>query len=310
MAEDIRLATSKELSEVKTELEKKANVSDIESKGYLKRQIVGTLPSVPVIYDFEDGQARFTVPKIDAAAMGTSEIIEDETGNKYQSICSTGAPGASAIIGSNSLVYSEMDLSSVIGTESSFTLEFDFKMNSNGRMRVSIGNLDILRRLTGASKYDMNGIAADIFSSTGNAFQICGSGSTHESFFGVWLHCRFEIDASAQSVKYSVTNREDASDTQMGTAEFRGACDGITGIALYTWLADDTVCFDNIKILTASENDIDERTIYIVKKEDVCCFYIYMDGSPVLIGRSDLSVILDDLISRVGALENKEGGWL
>lgn len=304
MAEDIRLATAKELSEVKTELEKKANVSDIESKGYLKRQIVGTLPSVPVIYDFEDGQARFTVPKIDAAEKGTSEIIEDETGNKYQSICSTGAPGASAIIGSNSLVYSEMDLSSVIGTESSFTLEFDFKMNSNGRMRVSIGNLDILRRLTGASKYDMNGIAADIFSSTGNAFQICGSGSTHESFFGVWLHCKFKIDVNAKTVNYSVTNNEDETDTQSASVSFRGSCNSITGIALYTWLADDTVCFDNIIVRTGG-NDIDEHTIYIVNDGKVYCEYIYNDNIPILLGKSDIESVLSNIIARIENLENK-----
>lgn len=310
MAEDIRLATAAELTALAAEVYKKANSSDLSSEGYLKRRIVGTLPSVPVMYDFEDGLPRFTIPMINGDIKGVSEILEDESDNKYQSVCSTGAEGASTTIVSSSVVYSELDLSAVSSGSSEVVIEFDFKMQRNGRMRAAIGDLETLRKITGDTKYETDGIAADIFSNADNTFQICGSGGAHESFFGAWLHCRFEINVAAQSVKYSVTNREDASDTQMGTADFRGACDGITGIALYTWLADDTVCFDNIKILTAGEIDIDERAIYIVKKEDVCCFYIYMDGSPVLIGRSDLSVILNDLISRVGALESKEGGWL
>lgn len=306
MAEDIRLATAKELSEVKTELEKKANVSDIESKGYLKRQIVGTLPSVPVIYDFEDGQARFTVPKIDAAENGTSEIIEDETGNKYQSICSTGAEGASVTIGSNSIVYSELDLSSILNNANNILLEFDFKMNLNGRIRVSIGNLDIIRKISGSTKYEMNGIAADLFSNTGKVFEICGSGSVHDSFFGQWIHCKFEFDVRSKTVKYTVTNKSISSDTQSGTATFRGVCDNITGIALYTWLADDTACFDNISIIVRDGADeIDDRTIYIIKEDEKYKEYIYINGNPVLLGSSDMLNLIKDLTNRIEALEHR-----
>lgn len=305
MAEDIRLATSKELSEVKTELEKKANVSDIELKGYLKRQIVGTLPSVPVIYDFEDGQARFTVPKLRTAAKGVSEILEDN-GNKYQSVCSTGAAGTSTTIGSNSIVYSEMDLSSIIGAESSFILEFDFKMNSNGRMRISIGDLNTLREITGDTKYNTNGIAADIFSASNSTFQICGSGDVHESFFGVWLHCKFEIDTNTKTVNYSVKNSSDETDTQSASVDFRGSCNSVTGIALYTWLADDAVCFDNIKIHGFSEiNEIDDRTIYLVKKDNVYLEYIYIDGIPVQIGGNEVMETINNLMERISELERE-----
>lgn len=303
MAEDIRLATAAELTALAAEVDKKANSADLSSEGYLKRRIVGTLPSVPVIYDFEDGIPRFTAPMLGGGVKGVSNILEDESGNKYQSVCSTGAEGASATIGASSVVYSELDLSAVTGGFSDIVIEFDFKMQRNGRMRAAIGDLETLRKITGDTKYETDGIAADIFSNADNAFQICGSGGAHESFFGAWLHCRFEIDVGARSVKYSVTNSADAADVQSGTADFRGTCGGVTGMALYTWLADDTVCFDNIKVTVL--DGADDRTVYIVKNDNVCSEYIYIDGSPVRIGGSDTIEIINELIERISALESE-----
>lgn len=108
----------------------------------------------------------------------------------YQSVCSTGAPGASKTIGGNDIVYSELDFSNLTNGASHVTVEFDFKMNENKRMRVVIGDLDILRSITGATKYESIGIAADLFSAgSGYSFLIGGQGGTHASFFGTWLHC-------------------------------------------------------------------------------------------------------------------------
>ena len=103
MAEDIRLATAAEFDALAAEVEKKANSADILSERYLKRQVIGTLPNVPRIIDFEDGTLQFSVPVIGGTVKGIS-AVDEESGNKYQRICSTGAAGASSTIGACSIV--------------------------------------------------------------------------------------------------------------------------------------------------------------------------------------------------------------
>lgn len=305
MAEDIRLAKGEEVDEIKAELALKANAADLEEGGYLKKKMVGALPTRQLIYDFENDKPIFTVPKIGSTVKGLSEIVTDTSGNKYHRICSTGAPGASLTIGSNSIVYSELDLTSVTANADNVIMEFDFMYAGNGRTRVSIGDLDILRTLTGTSKYETAGIAADIFSTSGNVFQINGSGSAHESFFGSWLHCHFEFDLSAKTVVYSVFSKDNTADSLSGTVDFRDSCDKITGISLYTWLAEDTVCFDNMEITSSLDEGIDEHTVYIIAENNAFTEYIYIDGKPICIGRSDVVKTLNDLIERIEALENK-----
>ena len=304
MAEDIRLAKGEEVDAIKAELALKANTADLDNDGYLKKKIVGALPSRQIVYDFEDNKPIFTVSKIGSTVKGVSEIITD-MGSKYHRICSTGAAGASTTIGSSSIVYSELDLSSLTENADNIIMEFDFMYDHNGRMRVSIGDLAILRTLTGATKYETAGIAADIFSTAGNVFQINGTGSAHESFFCAWLHCRFEFDLSAKTVKYSVAVKDNTADNLSGTVSFKGSCDKITGIALYTWLVNDTVCFDNIEITSNLDEGIDERTLYIIAENGAFAEYIYIDGKPVLLGRSDVISTLNNLLERVEALENK-----
>lgn len=305
MAEDIRLAKGEDVDAIKEELASKANTADLETDGYLKKKIVGALPSRQIAYDFEDNKPIFTVPKIDLTVKGLSEIVTGTNGGKYHRICSTGAAGASTSIGSNSIVYSELDLSSLTANADNIILEFDFMYDHNGRMRVSIGDLDVLRTLTGSTKYETAGIASDIFSTAGYVFQINGAGSAHESYFSTWLHCRFEFDLSAKTVKYSMAAKDNTADSLSGTVTFRGECDKITGIALYTWLAADTVCFDNIEITSTLDEGIDERTLYITAENGAFSEYIYIDGKPVLLGRSDFVSTLNNLLERVETLENK-----
>lgn len=305
MAEDIRLAKGEEVDAIKAELALKANTADLKADGYLKKKIVGALPSRQIVYDFENNKPIFNVPKIGSTVKGLSEIITSTDGSKYHRICSTGAAGASTTIGSSSIVYSELDLSALTANADNVIMEFDFMYEHNGRMRVSIGDLDVLRTLSGATKYETAGIAADIFSTAGNVFQINGTGSVHESFFGAWLHCHFEFDLSAKTVKYSMAAKDNTADSLSGAVTFRGECDKITGIALYTWLASDTVCFDNIEITTTLNEGIDERTLYIIAENSAFAEYIYINGKPVCLGQSDIISIVNNLLERVEMLENK-----
>ena len=48
----------------------------------------------------------------------------------------------------------------------------------------------------------------------------------------------------------------------------------------------------------------DERTVYIVSENSVFSEYIYINGKPVLVGRSDILETVKDVLARLEALEN------
>ena len=48
----------------------------------------------------------------------------------------------------------------------------------------------------------------------------------------------------------------------------------------------------------------DERTIYVVPENGAVAEYIYIDGKPVCVGRSDVFELVNDLLARVEELEN------
>ena len=81
MAEDIRLAKGEEVDEIKAALAKKVDTATLETDGYLKKKLVGVLPSVSAEFDFEDNIPVFTALNRCAAA-----IAEDDDGNLYQKI--------------------------------------------------------------------------------------------------------------------------------------------------------------------------------------------------------------------------------
>ena len=62
---------------------------------------------------------------------------------------------------------------------------------------------------------------------------------------------------------------------------------------------------DNISITSKSGNESDdERTVYIVAEDGDIAEYIYIDGKPICIGRSDTFNTIKDLLERVEKLEN------
>ena len=62
---------------------------------------------------------------------------------------------------------------------------------------------------------------------------------------------------------------------------------------------------DNISITSKSGNESDdERTVYIVAEDGDIAEYIYIDGTPFCIGRSDIFNTIKDLLERVEKLEN------
>lgn len=269
-----------------------------------EKMLVSELPTISKTYDFEDKQTVFSIPSISSTVKGISDIVSYADGSGYyQRLCSTGAPGASATIGSSAIVYSDFDISELTQGAKSAAIEFDFQLATNGRIRIAIADISHTRQLTGSTKYDTNGIAVDIFSTSNNQFQINSKGGAHASFFGTWLHAKFNIDFEAKKVEYVVTNKANTSDAISGIVDFKGDCTQITGIAVYTWLADDNAYFDNISI-TSRVGEVRENVRYIVKKDDIYEEYQYIDGKPVPLGSSqieELPEIKDKLDSHTHA---------
>lgn len=245
----------------------------------LKKYVVSELPEKSTMFDFENDTPLFTVPSINTTVKGVSETVTDtENGGHYQSV----SIDENATIGSTANVYSKLDFSEITKGATELTIEFDFQYTTNGRIRIALADLDIVNAQDNADiRYNTDGIAFDIFSSSNNQFIVSGSSGIRPSFFGTWLHVKCEIDFSEQTAAYTVYNKSNESDRISDTVDFRGDCTQVTGIALYTWLKGDKVYFDNIKI-TASFN-IDENGLYVVRNEDGRKVYIYENGEAVLI---------------------------
>ena len=288
---DVLDAEERLTAKIEAEAEARATADATLEKEKTESKVVTSLPSTQAFYNFDNNTALFSVPSIGETVKGISETAADEENDGYyQRVCSTGAEGASTTIGSTANVYSQFDFASITANATDMTIEFDFYYERNGRMRLALCDLDIINELSNSDiRYNTNGVTIDLFSNSNSRFQVNGEGSTRTSFFGAWLHGKFEVDFITKTVKYTIFVKDNESDSITGTANFRDVnCSKVTGIALYTWLADDTILFDNIKIV--SRINVSENTLYIIKNESgIYQTYKYIDGEPVLLAGEDLS---------------------
>ena len=288
---DVLDAEERLTAKIEAEAEARATADATLEKEKTENKVVTSLPSTQAFYNFDNNTALFSVPSIGETVKGISETVADEENDGYyQRVCSTGAEGASTTIGSTANVYSQFDFASITANATDMTIEFDFQYVINGRIRLALCDLDIINGLSNSDiRYNTSGIAIDLFSTSNSRFQINSEGNTRTSFFGAWLHGKFEIDFITKTVKYTIFVKDNESDSITGTANFRDVnCSKVTGIALYTWFADDTILFDNIKIV--SRINVSENTLYIIKNEiGIYQTYKYIDGEPVLLAGEDLS---------------------
>ena len=291
-AEDIDVNISAVAEVTREEFTALKNVVEDVVNNKTETVVVTSLPSTQESYNFENNIPLFSAPSIGETVKGISETVRDtENDGYYQRVCSTGAEGASTTIGSTSNVYSQLKFSNIAENATDMTVEFDFQYVNNGRIKLAICDLDVINELSNSDiRYNTSGVVIDLFSNSDSRFQVNGNGNTRTSFFGAWLHGKFEIDFMAKTVKYTIFVKDNESDSITGTINFRDPnCSKITGIALYTWLANDTILFDNIKIV--SRVNVAENTLYILEDSNgTYQTYKYINGEPVLLAGEDLSV--------------------
>ena len=106
-------------------------------------------------------------------------------------------------------------------------------------------------------------------------------------------------------MSYEISNGTVA-DKLSGTIDF---CDTtvekVTGIEIFSYVSNIEMGIDNIKITAKYADETDDRTIYIIPEGTAFAEYIYINGKPVWLGKSDIVSTVSSLLKRVDALENK-----
>lgn len=292
MSEDIRLAKGEEVDAIKSELAKKVNTATLESEGYLKQKIVGKLPSVSAEFDFEDN-----VPVFLGINRCTGSIAKDDDGNLYQKIIT-------ASNAANTYAFATFDISEYTDGAKLVVLEFDTKMDKD-RWYVGISDLTNRPNTSHRGEYDTTGVIMSQGTKDGSYYYINKDITWKSDFFNKWVHSKITVNFETKQVSYEISNNVVA-DTLSGTIDF---CDTtvekVSGIEVYSYVNNIEMSIDNIKITAKYADETDERTIYIIPENSAFSEYIYIDGKPVCLGKSDIVDTVNNLLKRVEALENK-----
>ncbi len=291
MAEDIRLAKGEEVDALKEEVAKKLDADVLENEEYLKRRIVGVLPSVTTEFDFEDGVGLFF-----ASNRCSAEVAEDGDGNKYQKITTAGNAA-------NTYAFSYFNISEYTKDAISVVVEFDSYI---GKDRWFIGLSDLTARPGESYRtdYDSTGVIISQGTKDGSYYYINSDLTWKSDYFNKWVHSKMTVDFAAKTVTYEISNGN-AADTLTDTIAFKDVTvEHLTGIEVYSYVNNVEMGIDNISVTTRTSEDDYEHTLYILPENGVVSEYVYVDGRQTCIGRSDVVNVLNDLISRVEALEN------
>ena len=292
MAEDIRLAKGEEVDAIKADLAKKVYTSTLANDGYLKKKITGKLPSLSAEFDFEDN-----IPVFLAVNRCTGGIAKDADGNMYQKI--TTASNAA-----NTYAFATFDISEYTDGAKLVVLEFDTKMDKD---RWYVGISDLINRPGESYRttYDTAGVVMSQGTKDGIYYYINTDLTWKTDFFNKWVHSKITVNLETKKVSYEISNGT-VSDKISGTIAF---CDTtvekVTGIEIFSYVNNIEMGIDNIKITAKYADETDERTIYIIPEDSAFAEYIYIDGKPVCLGRSDIVNTVNSLLKRVEALENK-----
>ena len=292
MSQDIRLAKGEEVDEIKADLVKKVYTSTLENDGYLKKKTTGVLPSLSAEVDYEDG-----VPVFVAKNRCSASIAEDETGNHYEKI--TTASNAA-----NMYAFAVFDISQYTDGAKLVVFEYDTYI-SGDRWYVGISDITNRPGESYRTDYDTAGVVMSHGTKDGSYYYINSEITWKDTFFDKWVHSKITANLETKKVSYEITNGT-VGDTLSGEMDFMDtAVEKVTGIEIFSYVNNVEMGIDNIKITATYADGMDERTIYIIPDGTAFAEYIYIDGKPVCIGRSDIVSTVANLLERVEALENK-----
>ena len=244
---------------------------------------------------FADGVSKFV-----AANRIAASIENDAEKGNCQKIVTAGNAA-------NAYAFAYLDFSDMSAGATKLTVEFDSKIDNS---RWFIGLSDLSQRPGSSSRatYDGTGVVFHHGTKDGTYFYINITNTRKTTYFNTWVHTVVTIDFEEKSVTYKLTTSS-LTDTLTGTIDFNDASvEQVTGLELYSYVNEQTAFIGDIKISAKFGDETDERTIYIIRENDGSyAHYIYIDNKPVLVGRSNIVKMYEDLLSRVEALENRGG---
>ena len=291
MAEDIRLAKGEEVDEIKKEVAKKLDANILEKEEYIKRRIVCALPSVTTDFDFENDESLFF-----ASNRCSVEVAEDDAGSKYQKITTAGNAA-------NTYAFSYFDISEYTKDAVNVTVEFDLNLTPQ-RWYIGLSDLTARPGESYRTTYDSTGVIISQGTKDGSYYYINSDLTWKSDYFNKWVHSKLTVDFTSKTVSYEVSNGN-AADTLTGTIAFKDASvEQLTGIEVFSYVNNISMGINNISITTKTSEEDYEHTIYLLPENGIVSEYVYIDGREKCVGRSDVVDILNNLITRVEALEN------
>nr|DAH06901.1 MAG TPA: hypothetical protein [Caudoviricetes sp.] len=311
MAEDIRLAKGEDVDSLKEAVDThlnnneihvtaddkknwngKADLEILHTEGYLKKKIVGALPSLTAEFHFDDGISKFN-PSYRCSAT----VEEDDAGKKYQKII-TGSNAA------NTYAFAYLDFSKYTKGAKQIMIEFDTKINGD-RWYIGLSDLSQRPGQSNRTTYDNSGVVFSQGTKDGSYYYINSDLTWKDSFFNGWVHSSILIDFATKTVTYKISNANTAA-ALSGKIDF---CDDrtkqVTGLEIYSYVSNVYMCIDNISFVAKFDEISDEQTMYVIAEEGAFAEYIYIDGKPVCISRSDIVETVNELLEKVAALERK-----
>lgn len=290
MEQGIRLAKGEDVDALKSEMKNKADISLLENDNYIKKKIVSTLPTLSEDYDFSDGVSRFK------AANRCTISVKTETDNNYQSILT-------ASNAANQYAFAYLDFSKMSQGAKRIILDFKSRMHDGGRWYISLSDLSKRPGNSNRTDYDKTGVAFTHGTIDGKYLYINVNNTWKSGYLNTWFNSHIDINLENRTVSYTISN-DNPSETLTGELSFlNDDVSEITALEIYSYVNSSILDIDDISIECKFSDDPDERTVYIVQDGSVFTEYIYIDGKPVMLGKSDVMSIIEDLKERVSRLE-------
>ena len=168
--------------------------------------------------------------------------------------------------------------------------------------------MDLVTQRPGESSrgsYDSTGVVFTQGTKDGKYYYINSDLTWKDNFFNCWVHSRIEVNYESKTVSYCITNNNESAKLSGEIDFYDKSVSKVTGLEIYSYVNSVEMGIDNISITSKSGNESDdERTVYIVAEDGDIAEYIYIDGKPFCIGRSDIFNTIKDLLERVEKLEN------
>lgn len=227
----------------------------------LEKVVVGSLPSVPRLIDFENGKSQFV-----AKNRCTTVAFEEENGNICQKI--TSASNASKVYS-----YAYLDLSSYTANAEKVTISFDSKI-AGDRWYIGLSDLDLRPGDSNRATYDTTGVIFHQGTKNGKYYFINGNNTWENTLFNTWVHSDIVVDFKKQTVTYKITGNDIILENVVPFVD--STVVELTALEIYSYVDNATMYIDNIEI--TSKTITEENTIYLIPTDDGYNLYMYIDG--------------------------------